>query len=113
MKIQIISAAALIAVSASAYAENTTRPEGGHPPQRPSMQERMKEVDSNGDGAISKAEFLAQAEKHFAKMDRNGDGLITEDERGAMQGKRKDKAGGERPAGKRPDGAGAKGEAFP
>jgi Ca2+-binding EF-hand superfamily protein len=49
------------------------------------MQQRLKEVDSNGDGNISKAEFQANGEKKFAKMDSNGDGQISPDERKQMQ----------------------------
>ncbi|MDX1974540.1 MAG: EF-hand domain-containing protein [Rickettsiales bacterium] len=70
------------------------------------MQERMKEADTNGDGAISKAEFMAQAESRFAKMDANGDGQITQDERGAMRDKFKQmREGG--------GGGGFGGETFP
>jgi hypothetical protein len=41
----------------------------------------MAKADKNGDGKISKEEFLAVAEGRFAKMDKNGDGFITKDER--------------------------------
>lgn len=51
------------------------------------MQERMKEADTNGDGAVSKAEFLAKAEERFSKMDKDGDGQLTPKDREAMQGK--------------------------
>jgi len=37
-------------------------------------------ADANKDGTISKAEFLAQAEKHFAELDRDGNGLLGKDE---------------------------------
>ncbi|WP_162305861.1 EF-hand domain-containing protein [Oleisolibacter albus] len=33
--------------------------------------------DSNGDGFLDKAEFLADADRSFAAFDRDGDGLIT------------------------------------
>ena len=36
--------------------------------------------DANSDGVISKAEFVAHAEKKFAKMDSDGNGKITKDE---------------------------------
>ncbi len=51
------------------------------------MQERLQQVDTNGDGMISKAEFMAQAESRFAKMDTNGDGRITQEERAGMRDK--------------------------
>ena len=40
----------------------------------------FKMMDTNGDGAIDKAESAAANEKRFAKMDANGDGKITPDE---------------------------------
>lgn len=51
--------------------------------------------DSNGDGVITKAEFLESAEERFAKMDANGDGEITKEEgkdaRSSMREKMKEK----------------------
>lgn len=43
--------------------------------------------DTNGDGVISKSEFLAQVEERFAKMDQDGNGEISKDE--AKAGKKK------------------------
>lgn len=48
------------------------------------MQQRLKEIDTNGDGNISKAEFQAQGDKKFTKMDSNGDGQISPEERKHM-----------------------------
>lgn len=36
--------------------------------------------DTNGDGVISKAEFLTHAEERFSKMDADGSGDVTKDE---------------------------------
>jgi hypothetical protein len=36
-------------------------------------------MDRNGDGFVSRAEFLGSA-KEFARLDRNGDGLISPEE---------------------------------
>lgn len=64
----------------------------------------FKMMDTNGDGAIDKAESAAANEKRFAKMDANGDGKITPDEmkkgkhggkEGGYKGKRGDAAEGE------------------
>ncbi|GAA0330069.1 EF-hand domain-containing protein [Sphingomonas oligophenolica] len=47
----------------------------------------MMRADTNGDGMISRAEFMAQADARFARMDKNGDGVITADEMGRMAGR--------------------------
>jgi len=39
-----------------------------------------KRIDTNGDGTVSKDEFLAAARQRFAKLYKNGDGFITADE---------------------------------
>jgi Ca2+-binding EF-hand superfamily protein len=49
------------------------------------MQQKLKAMDKDGDGAISKQEFLDQAEKRFNKLDKNGDGKITQDELAAVK----------------------------
>ena len=36
--------------------------------------------DTNGDGQISEAEFLAHAKEKFTKMDANSDGVVTKEE---------------------------------
>ncbi len=41
---------------------------------------KMKKMDINEDGSVSKDEFMSNAEKKFAKKDKNGDGVLTEDE---------------------------------
>lgn len=46
-------------------------------------------ADTNQDGQISKAEFVAAADAKFASTDANGDGVITEDERKAGHEARK------------------------
>ena len=45
------------------------------------MEDRhFKEMDTNGDGVVSKAEFDAAHDKHFKELDANGDGNLTLDE---------------------------------
>ena len=41
-----------------------------------------KRLDSNGDGRVSKDEFLAAAKTRFARLDKNGDGFLSADEVG-------------------------------
>jgi hypothetical protein len=45
----------------------------------------MMQADTNGDKAISRAEFNAAMQAHFAKADTNNDGSITEAERKAAR----------------------------
>jgi Ca2+-binding EF-hand superfamily protein len=40
----------------------------------------FEKKDTNSDGVISKAEFVAHAEKKFAKMDADGNGSLTKEE---------------------------------
>lgn len=46
-------------------------------------------ADTNKDGQISKAEFVAHASERFAKADTNGDGVVTKEERRAESENRK------------------------
>ncbi len=67
-------------------------PEMHHGQEGGQMAEKMfKEVDTNGDGAISKTEFNAFQARHFKRMDANGDGKITRDEMEAWHKKRMEK----------------------
>lgn len=64
-------------VTTWAYAE----PEDRHGSMHGQMEEQIfKEVDTNNDSAISKAEFDAFHNKQFKKMDANGDGKISHEE---------------------------------
>ncbi len=92
---KVITAALLGTLLASpSYSEeapDATKREQCH--QR--MEERLKEVDTNGDKQISESEFLAQAKKRFQKMDADGNGQITREEHKAMREKwRKEHPGG-------------------
>lgn len=49
------------------------------------MNKLFNEADTNRDGVVTKAEFLAQAEQQFAKGDANHDGKITREEAQAQQ----------------------------
>ena len=40
----------------------------------------MERVDTNSDGMVSKAEFMAKHEEKFAMMDKNSDGMLSKDE---------------------------------
>lgn len=45
----------------------------------------LKMADTNNDGAVTKAEFMAAATKHFDEMDANKDGKVTKEERQAAR----------------------------
>lgn len=74
---------ALSASSLAMAASDTTPPPPGQ--MKAQMQQHMKQVDTNGDGNISKQEFTASCEKRFEKMDTNGDGQISPQERQQMK----------------------------
>jgi len=72
------------------------------PPGGPGQGEgRFAEADANGDGAISREEFVAQREAHFTDADANQDGLISFDESMAAK---KEKMEGDSQHGKGPKG---------
>lgn len=113
MKKMMLMAAlvALAGTPVAAFAADTA-PTGKSAPtaeQKAKMKERwqehLKEVDKNGDGAVDKSEFLAQADKRFTEMDGNADGKITPEERKAAHEKMRAKfrefkgAGGPPPPG--------------
>jgi Ca2+-binding EF-hand superfamily protein len=50
------------------------------------------QIDTNGDGHITRAEHAASARKRFAAMDANHDGFVTAAEMDALQAQRKDAA---------------------
>jgi len=76
----ILAVAALVAVASPSFAEEaqsggrTGRMGGHHPGQM------LQQLDKDGNGSVSKAEFLAGAEERFARMDKNGDGVLTKDD---------------------------------
>lgn len=51
------------------------------------------QIDANGDGIISRAEFGARALARFDRVDANSDGVVTQEERAAMKEARKARRG--------------------
>ena len=82
----LLSAIAISALSIGANAAMAEHHEGGD--HKGKMMER---IDTDGDGVISKAEFMAKHEEKFAKMDSDGDGNLTKDEMEAAKAKMKEK----------------------
>lgn len=111
-KLLTLAALALIAVPAASFAED--KPAGDDHKGGPGKM--FKETDTNGDGQMSKDEFMAFHEKRFAEMDTSGDGQISADEakakakewREKMKEKRKEwqeKKEGAKPEGDAPEAA--------
>ena len=64
------------------------------PAQAPMKAGKMVgKADADGDGKISKAEFVAMSEKRFEKADNDNDGFLSPEEMKAMHAKRKEKFG--------------------
>lgn len=47
---------------------------------------RIRHADTNGDGVVTRDEFLTLSARRFARMDANGDGSVDQAERQAMRG---------------------------
>ena len=54
---------------------------------------KMKKMDTNEDGSVSKDEFMAYMEKKFSKKDKNGDGVLSADEMKRMKKHHEGKCG--------------------
>lgn len=80
MTISAIVALFALMCSSTAWAEMGN---GGQRGQRGGSQ-MLRMADSDGDGKISKEEFLQMAEKRFSRMDSNEDGVLDEEELAAM-----------------------------
>ena len=74
-KFTIVCAAFLLAASGSAFADHHIKGEQQH---------SMKELDTNGDGMISKEEFMKHHEMMYEKMKKNSKGMVDIKELEAM-----------------------------
>lgn len=85
-----LMAASLGLTATAAFAGHHEGGDGHHKGQK-----MMERVDTNGDGVISKAEFMAKHEEMFVKMDADKDGELTKEEmknaREAMKEKMKER----------------------
>ncbi|MEZ5386082.1 MAG: EF-hand domain-containing protein [Prosthecobacter sp.] len=95
----ITSLLAILALAATVNAaEGDKKPEGGKK-KAPDMEAVFKKLDKDGNGSISKDEFLAspqgkkdatKAGEVFGKKDKNGDGSLSKEEFTAQGKKKKD-----------------------
>lgn len=74
----ILAVAAVVLTAQPGWAEEAGARAGGRGGHGPGQM--FQNLDKDGNGSISKAEFLAGAEARFAKMDKNSDGELTKDE---------------------------------
>lgn len=90
-KLALLTTALLTLTAGSVYAEDTGSVDG----EKKGMQHRL---DTDGDGVVSKAEFLAHAEERFSKIDQDGSGDISKGEGKAAHKKMRErkKEGAER-----------------
>ncbi|MCB1651771.1 MAG: EF-hand domain-containing protein [Alphaproteobacteria bacterium] len=90
-KLLMLSAALMTLGAASAMAQ----PAPGEGPMHGGMKHEKGQMfqkhDLDGDGVVSKEEFLKQAEEKFAKIDTNGDGVISKEEAQAAHEKMREK----------------------
>lgn len=70
-----------------AFANNNAAPRTGE-----TSDSKFREIDANGDGRISRAEYTAYDQQKFSKMDANGDGFVSLDEMAAYDGGQGEKA---------------------
>ncbi|MBU6234821.1 MAG: hypothetical protein KGQ41_03165 [Alphaproteobacteria bacterium] len=90
MRKLFLAAVAVLALSVPAMAEDAPKAAEGHEGHGKMMQMK-NDADTDGDGFLSKAEFMAMHEKRFAEMDGDSDGKISKDEMKAFFGKMKEK----------------------
>lgn len=82
-KILMLGIAVLALNAAPSFAEDKAAASADAPKHHKS--DMLKEIDADGDGAVSKNEFLAFHEKRFGEMDANNDGKISKEEHEAMR----------------------------
>lgn len=68
--------AAALSLPAFAFADH----DGGASCKRPNSAKQFKEIDTDNDGTVDKAEFRAMHDKMFDAMDGDHDGTLTQDE---------------------------------
>lgn len=74
----LVAAATALLLSATALAAQPQSAAGNAPGRDPGKM--IKQMDANGDGTVTRAEFEANARAMFARMDRNRDGVLSGEE---------------------------------
>ncbi len=98
MKKVIVSLCAIAFIGALSLQAEEKKADGAEKPKA-SKEEQFKKADTNGDGFLSKEEFVAafgkkdaaKAEERYKKLDKKGDGKVDLAAFSAAGGKKKDK----------------------
>lgn len=77
MKKLFLTCTALVFLASPVYAEDIAGEAGAHEGRKGGM---MQKIDTDGDGKVSKSEFIAVHEKKFSKIDADGDGYVGREE---------------------------------
>lgn len=80
-KLTMVVALAAVLMSAQGALAYEKGGNGGDDQSRRGPGRMLRELDKDGDGSISKAEFMAGSEARFARMDKNSDGVLSKDDR--------------------------------
>lgn len=83
--LSMVAAGILASPMAFAQGPGSQDGKGGH------KGKMMQAIDTDGDGQISKAEFMAKHEERFDEMDANEDGALSKDEMKSAWEARKEK----------------------
>jgi hypothetical protein len=110
MKLILTLTALFVSASLATAADEPKKPgEGKGDGKRPSPEEFFKKLDANGDGSLSKDEYLAsprakqdpaKGAENYAKMDKDSDGKVTKEEFAAGMAGRKGDGKGKKPEAK-------------
>lgn len=96
----VVAAVALLLASVSLAAAQES--------DRPRAAEWLRRADGDGDGKVTRAEFLkartADLEDNFSRLDANGNGIVEEEEAERAIGMMRGAAGMAREGGRRPEG---------
>ena len=96
MRVILQSAAIAVAVLSAPLVAQETLGSGGGYGRGGGM---MRMADANGDGVITRDEWLAASDARFARMDANGDGVLQYSERPMRRGRPGGPVGGPPPEG--------------
>ncbi len=79
-KLMILSVVALLASGSYVMADDDGGSSDRHKNADKKFEKMFDRQDLNGDGAVSKKEFLAVAKKRFERLDLDGNGEVTKSE---------------------------------